>query len=294
MTDGVHDSRAFQRESRLPYLTTPLNRWAWTMWDWISLSRLVALSWLACLAFAAGARAAEPVDVALVLVTDVSRSIDDSEFALEKTGYAAALTDRDVIQAIKGGAAGAIAVNYVEFSDFFEVNTVLDWTVIYDEATAKAFVSRLIAAPRSASGRTSISAGLQLAMKNLASAGLEAQRRVIDVCGDGTNNAGEEVRVVRDQAVAQDITINGLAIINEHPVSWHFAHVQPPGGLGKYYRDNVAGGPAAFVMEVHDFHIFGAAMKQKLITEIAGREAPDRPSRVATLPAPSVKLGRRS
>jgi hypothetical protein len=233
---------------------------------------LLAVSLLIFFARAAPVQAGEPVDVALVLVTDVSRSIDDSEFELEKKGYASALTDRDVIQAIMGGAAGAIAVNYVEFASTYEVTTVLDWTVIHDEATAKAFADRLVAAPRSFYGRTSISAGIELGLKNLASSGIEAQRRVIDVCGDGTNNAGTEVSTARDEAVAQGVTINGLAIINEHPVSWTFAHVQPPGGLGKYYRENVVGGPGAFVLEVHDFHIFGEAMKRKLINEIASRE----------------------
>ena len=65
------------------------------------------------------------------------------------------------------------------------------------------------------------------------------------------------------------ITINGLAIINDHPVSWTYAHVQPPGGLANYYRENVTGGPGSFVLEVHDFHTFGEAMTRKLVTEIA-------------------------
>jgi hypothetical protein len=215
------------------------------------------------------ARAAEPVDLELVLVTDVSRSIDDSEFDLEKHGYADAFVDHDVLAAIKGGPVGAIAVSYVEFAGSYEVKTVLDWTVIRDEASGRAFADHLLAVPRSFYGRTSISAGIDLAMKNLATAGFEAQRRVIDVCGDGTNNNGREVTEARDQAVEAGVTINGLAIINDHPVSYTFAHVQPPGGLAKYYRDNVTGGTGTFVMEVHDFHSFGAAMSRKLINEIA-------------------------
>jgi hypothetical protein len=92
---------------------------------------------------------------------------------------------------------------------------------------------------------------------------------VIDVCGDGTNNAGRDVTEARDDAVRAGITINGLAIINDHPVSWTYAHVQPPGGLPNYYRENVTGGPGSFVLEVHDFHTFGEAMTRKLVTEIA-------------------------
>ena len=121
-----------------------------------------ALTWLfvACLACIAVARANENVDLNLVLVSDVSRSIDDSEFKLEKDGYASAFTSQQVIEAIKGGNVGAIAVAYVEFASSFEVRTVLDWNVIRDQASAQAFADKLTAAPRSFWGRTAISAGI--------------------------------------------------------------------------------------------------------------------------------------
>jgi Protein of unknown function (DUF1194) len=141
--------------------------------------------------------------------------------------------------------------------------------VIKDRATAKAFASSLATAPRSFWGRTAISAGIDEAVQLLAENGLNATRRVIDVCGDGTNNAGREAAEARDDAVRAGITINGLAIINDHPRSWTSAHIQPPGGLANYYRENVAGGPGSFVLEVHDFHSFGEAMTRKLVDEIA-------------------------
>jgi hypothetical protein len=216
---------------------------------------------------------ADEVDVALVLVTDVSRSIDDSEFTLEKDGYATAFASQKVIEAIKGGPAGKIAVAYVEFASSFEVKTVLDWTVIGDRKSAQAFVEQLSAAPRSFWGRTSISAGMDEAVRLLSEGGPHATRQVIDVCGDGTNNAGREIADARDDAVKAGITVNGLAIINDHPVSWTFAHVQPPGGLANYYRDNVTGGPGSFVVEVHDFASFGEAMTRKLVEEIAAGPA---------------------
>ncbi|MBV8616547.1 MAG: DUF1194 domain-containing protein [Acetobacteraceae bacterium] len=159
------------------------------------------------------------VDLALVLVTDVSRSIDDSEFALEKKGYASAFTDRRVIDAIRGGENGAIAVAYVEFAGEAQVRTVLDWTTIRDAGSASGFADRLVAAPRSFWGRTAISAGVDHAAQLLAEAPVAATRRAIDVCGDGTNNAGRAITEARDQALAAGITINGLAIINEHPAS---------------------------------------------------------------------------
>jgi hypothetical protein len=242
-----------------------------------AVSTLVRLAAQLCLGIALvlapmAAHAAPAVDIALVLVTDVSRSIDDSEFQLEKEGYATAFTSPEVLAAIHGGAVGAIGVSYIEFASNYEVKTVIDWTVIRDEGSAAAFVDQLTKAPRSFYGRTAISAGIDNAVQMLAESGLEASRRMIDVCGDGTNNAGRDVTAARDDALRAGITINGLAIINEHPVSWTYAHVQPPGGLGKYYRENVVGGPGSFVIEVHDFHAFGEAMTRKLVSEIAATE----------------------
>ena len=232
--------------------------------------RIVLAALALLLPFAgAGPASADDADVALVLVTDVSRSIDDTEFKLEKDGYVSAFTSPRVLQAIRGGSAGRIAVAYVEFASVFEVSTVLGWTMIGDKASAEAFAGRLAGAPRSFWGRTAIGAGVDWAVRLLAESGIKATRLVIDVCGDGTNNAGREVFEARDDALKAGITINGLAIINDHPVSWTFAHVQPPGGLAKYYRDNVTGGPGSFVLEVHDFATFGEAMTRKMADEIA-------------------------
>ena len=182
---------------------------------------------------AAPARAAEaPTDVALVLVTDVSRSIDDTEFALEKQGYAAAFADPRVIAAIQAGPLGHISVAYVEFSGPDQVRALLRWTVISDAPSAAAFAATLTALPRSSYGRTAIGAGIDVAAAMLAQGGFGDARRVIDVAGDGTNNAGHaDHRGAGRRRWPSGITINGLTIINDHPVSYTFAHVQPPGGL---------------------------------------------------------------
>ena len=216
-----------------------------------------------------GQARAEDVDVALVMVSDVSRSIDDSEYKLEKDGYASAFSSPQVLSAISGGPNGRIAVAYLEFAGNLEVHTVIDWMTIKDQQTAQSFIKRLMTAPRSFSGRTSISAGIERAIELFSESGVSAPRHVIDVCGDGTNNSGRDVPLARDDALKAGAIINGLAIINEHPVSWTFAHVQPPGGLANYYRENVTGGVGSFVVEVHDFSAFGEAMTRKLIQEIA-------------------------
>jgi hypothetical protein len=227
------------------------------------------------IAVAAGspaARAAEEVDLLLVLSSDVSRSIDAPKFKLQRDGYAAAIVNPRVIQAIRSGALGKIAVSFVEWSGVGAQKIVIDWTVIRDEATAKDFSAQVIEAPRAFADRTSISGGIDFAMAQLARAPFQANRHTIDVSGDGTNNSGREVTDARDEALAKGATINGLVILSERPMSWNADHTNPPGGLDLYYRNNVMGGPGSFVMVAENFNSFGQAILNKLIAEIASNQ----------------------
>jgi hypothetical protein len=216
-----------------------------------------------------GVAKAEAVDVALVLATDVSRSIDDGEFKLQREGYAEGISSPRVLTAIQAGSHRAIAVTFVEWAGPDEQMVVVKWTVIKDGESAQDFAKILRTAPRSFSGRTSISAAIDFAMNEFKESGVEADRRIIDVSGDGTNNAGRPVTDARDQAVAQGVTINGLAIINQRPEGYFFAHTQPPEGLPAYYKNNVVGGTTSFLQVVQDFSSFGDAITNKLLSEIA-------------------------
>jgi hypothetical protein len=215
------------------------------------------------------ARAAEEVDLLLVLSSDVSRSVDAPKFKLQRDGYAAAIVNPRVIQAIRSGALGKIAISFVEWSGVGAQKIVIDWTIIRDEATAKDFSAQVIEAPRAFADRTSISGGIDFAMAQLARAPYQSSRRTIDVSGDGTNNSGRDVVDARDEALAKGVTINGLVILSERPMSWNADHTNPPGGLDAYYRNNVIGGPGAFVMVAENFSSFGQAILNKLIAEIA-------------------------
>ena len=228
---------------------------------------------LACLAGAFGARA-ETVDLLLVLAADVSRSIDETEFNLQRKGYAAAMTDPRVLRAIVGGRKHAIAVTFIEWSGAADQNVVVDWTVVRDEEAAASVAATMLAAPRSFLGRTSISAAIDFAMERFGAAPAEADKRIIDISGDGTNNAGRAVTEARDQAVAAGVTINGLAIINTQANPGYAFHTQPPGGLPKYFEENVIGGPGAFLLQVENFDTFAEAITRKLVTEIAGAPPP--------------------
>lgn len=220
----------------------------------------------------AAARAAEEVDLLLVLSSDVSRSIDAPKFKLQRDGYAAAIINPRVVQAIRSGAFGKIAVSFVEWSGVGAQKIVIDWTIIRDEATAKDFSAQVIEAPRAFADRTSISGGIDFAMAQLARAPFQSNRHTIDVSGDGTNNSGRDVVDARDEALAKGVTINGLVIMSERPMSWNADHTNPPGGLDAYYRNNVIGGPGSFVMAAENFSSFGQAILNKLIAEIASVE----------------------
>jgi len=228
------------------------------------------------------ARAAEEVDLLLVFSSDVSRSIDAPKFKLQRDGYAAAITDPRVVQAIASGALGKIAVSLVEWSGVGAQKIVIDWMVIKDEATAKDFSAQVVEAPRAFADRTAISGGIDFAMAQLARAPFESNRRTIDVSGDGTNNSGRDVAQARDEAVRQGVTVNGLVILSDQPQSWNADHTNPPGGLENYYRNNVMGGTGSFVMVAENFNSFGQAILNKLIAEIAANPPPS-PSAIQTL-----------
>ncbi len=162
-----------------------------------------------------GAARAAGVDLEVVLAADVSRSIDDGEFELQRKGYAAALTDPRVLKAIHATKSGAIGVCFIEWSGEEDQQVVLDWTEIRDEEDGGGAAAAILKAPRSFTGRTSISAAIDFAKAYFAKAKWPAARRIIDISGDGTSNSGRPLTEARDQAVAAGITINGLAIINE-------------------------------------------------------------------------------
>jgi hypothetical protein len=220
--------------------------------------------------------AAEQVDLLLVLSSDVSRSVDHPKFLLQREGYAAAISDPHVMDAIKSGPQQRIAVCFVEWSGFGAQKLVIDWSLIDGPAAARKFGDQLLELPRSFADRTSISGGIEFATAQLERAPFEAPRRTIDVSGDGTNNAGRDVKLARDETVAKGIIINGLVILSDRPVPWNAEHTNPPGGLEKYYQDNVIGGPGAFVLVAENFSSFGRAIIKKMIAEIALAPTPTR------------------
>jgi len=217
------------------------------------------LAWVLLLASATPSAAAErPVDVALVLAVDVSESVNDERYELQHEGIARAFEDPRLADAVGAGAASAIEVLVMEWSDRDKQAVTVDWTRVGDAASAARFAATVRATRRTSAGITGIGDALLAAGAALRRAPAPAERRVVDLSGDGMANIGPPPGAVRDALVAQGITINGLAILAEEP--W----------LDGYYDANVVGGPGAFLVVAEDFEAFAGAILNKLLGEIAG------------------------
>src|SRR5579859_1941429 len=224
------------------------------------------LRWLAlivlCLGLGGARLLGRGVDVALVLAVDVSSSVDEGRFRLQQSGYAVAFRSPLVQAALLSGPAHAIAVAYVQWAGANTQHLVVDWTLVDSETASRALADRIVASERYGEGSTSISGAITFAMELLGDSPYPADRRIIDVSGDGSNNSGRMAHLARDQAVAKGIIINGLPILAVEPQ------------LDRYYRDNVIGGPGAFLVSATSFETFAAAIVNKLVREVAAVPSP--------------------
>ena len=209
-------------------------------------------------AWCSAARAETPVDLQLVLAVDASGSVDQRRFELQKQGYVAAFLNPKVLAAIQSGAYQAIAVTMFQWTGPQLHFEVIPWMVIRDAGSAQAVSRAIDAVPRRIfGGGTSISGAIDFGVTRFARGEIQSDRKVIDISGDGSNNGGRPVRRARDEAVALGITINGLPILSIEP--W----------LEEHFREEVIGGPGAFLVSARDFESFGEAIVKKLIAEIA-------------------------
>ena len=228
--------------------------------------------------FRAADISAEPnyVPLELLLAVDCSSSVSDEEFDLQMQGIALAFEHPSIVAAIEESGSPGIAVSLVQWSSLNDQAVALDWTHIRGIGDALAFaksvrnVGRLING-----GSTSLSAVMNKAVGAIESNGIEGERRVIDVSGDGRANEGESPAHARTYANRAGITVNGLAILNEEP------------DLASYYLAWVVGGPGSFLLTADDYRDFVDAIRLKLHMEISGPPIagmPDVSERYGALP----------
>ena len=211
----------------------------------------------------AQAQAFPEVDLLLVLAMDASGSIDADEFRLQREGIAESITHPAVLAAIAANPRRTIAIAMTEWGSPGGAALVVDWHRVSDAASAQVFANAALAAPRSRQSYNAIGDAITHAAALISAAPYRATERVIDVAGDGPDMRSVTLAPdARDAAVAQGITINGLAI-EIAPVT----RGNEP--LHVHYERNVMGGPGAFVMVAETRRDFARAMRAKMLREIA-------------------------
>lgn len=206
------------------------------------------------------AQAQRSVDTALILAIDVSNSVDAVRYRLQIDGIADALEDPSVQAAILGGQRGSIAIGVVLWAD--RPRFSIPWVRIASAADATALADKMRRLARQGGQFTCVAQMMRFVADKIApQVPMRAARIVLDVSGDGQENCNPEVAPaeLRDELVAIGLTINGLPILegSEGAV------------LAGWYRENVIGGPGAFLLPARGFEDFGRAFRQKFMTEIS-------------------------
>ena len=201
----------------------------------------------------------KPVALELVLAVDTSSSVSVEEFDLQMRGFAEAFRSPPVITAIAAHGGGGVAVAMIQWSDNRRQQVAVDWELLTDEASILAFAAAIDETPRFLDGGgTAIGGAIAFSLAEIDRNGFQGTRKVIDISGDGRANQGAQPETLRDMAVLQGVTVNGLAILNEDS------------SVAAYYRNSVIGGGGAFVMTANDYESFAIAILEKLVKEIGG------------------------
>jgi hypothetical protein len=234
------------------------------------MARLIGLALgIALMAACVPARAdMVDVDVELVLAVDVSRSMTDEEQALQRRGYAQALTSPEFLDALRLGLRHRIALSYVEWSGADSQWVVVDWSLVDGEGSARTVADRITQAPLRHANRTSISGAIDFGSRLFGTSIYRGERRVIDISGDGPNNQGRVVTAAREEALAKGIVINGLPILSRRGAGFDVPN------LDLYYAECVIGGEGSFSEPASHISDFVHAARTKLVREVAGLPSP--------------------
>ncbi len=258
------------------------------------VATLISFAAILCTPQDARAQRDNAVDLELVLAVDISRSMDFDEHTLQRNGYVDAFRHKDVIDALMSGPHGRIAVTYMEWAN--DARQVIPWTIIDSAAAASTFADRMAAEPIYGERRTSISTALYEAERLIRENDITSHRQVIDISGDGANNAGGSVEEARDFVLKRKININGLPILLHADGNGGFA--SGGGGFGgpgidiphldRYYKHCVIGGDGAFIAPVFDLKHLSATIRKKLVLEIASLEVAPETAPIQYADAPGV------
>lgn len=188
---------------------------------------------------------------------DVSSSMTDEEYLLQRDGLANALVSQDVMDAILDGGGGYVAIAAFEWSGRNQQKMILGWRELHSKNDIEQAALALRSTGRSfAKYPTSLgfSLGYASAVLRVAPA---CDRAVLDVSGDGINNDGFGPIQAYQLFPFEDVTVNGLVITGKDPdVEW-------------FYETQVLKGAFAFLETADGFADFERAMTTKLFREIS-------------------------
>lgn len=228
-----------------------------------SVSRRILLA-APALTATRGAAAQEPVDMLLVLAMDASGSIDETEFRLQREGYAEALTHPQVVAAIRSKPRSAMGIAMLEWGSPGGSQTIVDWRRVRDAASAQALADALLAAPRTPQSYNAIGDAIHHASHLLREGPFAAEQLVIDVSGDGP-----DLRSLRPAPAARDIVVRRGMVVNALAIAASGSVTRGGETLEEHYRRDVMGGPGAFVMTAESRRDIARALRAKLIREMA-------------------------
>lgn len=235
------------------------------------MNRLLWTAAILCGLAGTPAAAQQSVDLELVLLADASGSIDDAEIAFQRNGYATAIVDPIILEAIGRGRDGRIAVAYVEWGNAASQDVVVPWTVVDGPPAASGFATALMQAPRVANGSNAIGSAIAAGHALIERNNLNGRRKVIDFSGDSDYSfGGIPVAAAREAALASGIVINGLAVLCRRCSGPPVSH-----DLVQAFADRIIGGPGSFVIGAESGEKFVEAVRKKLFLEVSGGSAPD-------------------
>ena len=223
-----------------------------------SQTRRQLLAWFGAALAAPKAWAGAPVDLALVLAIDCSLSVDEYDYRLQLRGTGQAMIDSGLAQLIDRGIQKSIAVTAFLWSSPGDQQVIVPWRILESGGATWQVADEILSAERKISaGATATGDALAFAQKLLLTAPT-ANRYVVDVSTNGHANMGRPVAPMRDELVARNVTVNGLAVIDREP------------NLAAYMQREVTGGAGSFVIEANNYNAYTQAIHLKLFREIAG------------------------
>ena len=210
------------------------------------------LRWISIF-LALSALPAKSCQVALMLAIDVSQSIDVGEYKIQTDGLADALLDPSVTEAL---VQGSVALSVVQWSGPNSQDMSIPWTRMTSASDIRLFAQRARLMPRTfLMSNTAVGEMIRFGLGQFTQV-TDCSRHVIDISGDGNDNASTGPEQARRSAELQNVQINALAI------EWIGSSIT------NFYRRSVVT-QDGFVMTARGHEDYADTLRRKIIREVS-------------------------